>query len=92
MDNNSSEEIDDNSGDEIENKGSLSKIQRPEETKNYYKPKFDEFNEDEKVLESKQISKKEKDQKDNQENSNCRTVVHFCLNNYVLLNTHLAYK
>ena len=70
MDNNSSEEIDENSGIEIENKGSLSKVQRQEETKNLYNPKFDDFSEDEKVLESKQINKKEKNQKDNQENSN----------------------
>ena len=75
MDNNSSEEIDENSGIEIENKGSLSKVQRQEETKNLYNPKFDDFSEDEKVLESKQINKKEKDQKDNQENSNCITTV-----------------
>ena len=70
MDNNSSEEIDENSGIEIENNGSLSKVQRQEETKNLYNPKFDDFSEDEKVLESKQINKKEKNQKDNQENSN----------------------
>ena len=70
MDSNSSEEIDENSGIEIENKGSLSKVQRQEETKNLYNPKFDDFSEDEKVLESKQINKKENNQKDNQENSN----------------------